>query len=445
MDDFETGKTRASDHAYHHIQSPCLEKTESLLTKDSKSPLLRKQQQHLLYLKQQLLQQKQLQNQQKQQHSKFSFYQNVDHVFRHDTNSKMTSKIKLDDVRKAEPCKDEKGGQVLGMNFSKTETAPISQVYKESDTCSPTGMRSIFEGVEMEKVSKEGRVGSVREGRLEITSSDNCSTDSEFEQNKLFSLNASEVTLMHKQQHTTYQRRNTDQSPQTTYHRHKNFDESPHTTHQPKNTDESKSHCGTFVKKCINLREKPSENNINTYELDELISQLDRSNAASKLEDSTPKLEDTSPRLLNSTPKFGEADKACTSSDDYGETSEVSTDSEESSVCSKKVHNIDLLFERLKLNGDLLAVLEGSPCKTGAITRDNTMPTFEWELPPDTSFGSLDRNFTLNPHDVIYAQKYAHLKSHDAASPIRQSPKNDLRASLSSLSHHLSTGEVSVG
>lgn len=225
-----------------------------------------------------------------------------------------------------------------------------------------------------------------------------------------------------------------------------------------------------------------------TQELDELINQLDRSNVGLSNDDVGLQRGDDVTYTSDNADKYDDEttckesinplhQAAYISSDDYGETSD-SSDSEASSVSSKEPerHSIDMLFERLQLDhsDDLMAAVDARnaqksphevPSKTnaGVLERDNTMPTFEWELPPESTFslGSLDRNFTLNPHDLIYAHKYVqnHMKSTgdnvsksdieahtDTHNDTHKNTHKDTHThgSVSSLSHKLSGGELSV-
>ena len=238
------------------------------------------------------------------------------------------------------------------------------------------------------------------------------------------------------------------------------------------------------MKKCIELCNKngnggDSKSHVikkNTQELDDLISQLDRSNTASKADEDnlTTNLSDAPERLDEDlTCREGIHQMApCVSSDDYGESSDDSSGSEASSVSSKEPlehHSIDLLFERLQLDhsDDLIAAVDamnggGGGCggggsggggggktqaSAGALERDNTMPTFEWELPPESTFnlGSLDRNFTLNSHDLLYAHKYVNMRSNDLSNDHNDEAVADSNArdSLTSVCNR-SVGEVSV-
>ena len=80
------------------------------------------------------------------------------------------------------------------------------------------------------------------------------------------------------------------------------------------------------------------------------------------------------------------------------ESSIETTDSDSSASSNEHGH---MLFERLKLDHgvDLLAAVEAAGKKT---------EPFNWEsFNCPFSFEGLDHTFTLNPYDVMYAQKYA--------------------------------------
>ena len=174
----------------------------------------------------------------------------------------------------------------------------------------------------------------------------------------------------------------------------------------------------TFAKKCVELcRENSSEKNEKQgFEKADSKQELLRGLTKTDKVDEVDKGEISG--QFRRDEEFSKKDgklAPVASSDEYGESSADSSDSEDSSISSNDAERgIDMLFERLKLDNsdDLLAAVEAMQSHRQSESSSDRViefPSFDWEKAPccPFSFESLDRTFTLNPYDLMYAHKYA--------------------------------------